>query len=501
VTEGGVPALGAASEHKLPATTKKLHHLLKKMEVKVAQELADPNLKNSPQVAVDVKMLATMKTAVKKSEALVLVAAIALKKAKTEEDKMKIKTAVKGAMHKVMEKLKVDVAELKAQAAAIAVQKKGVDAKKESADSDVAVASAGEDAQTDASTKAETDDSATEKTDDGATEKTDDRATEKTEESEKEEDTTDKSDASEKEKDTDAKSDEDATATYPEDGDKWIFKHKKPKAAKGATEDEPSADAKAETPEKEDAAVEEHFKPAQDDFMKKLKEDLLKLKKHFPGKSPAPDSADADPAKDETPADDAEKPAAHGSYMKKLEEDMKRFQDATSASAPPKLEKESAEISPMAKVEQLREQFRRDHADEAPAQRKMQEQLQSMQDSIMHGRAPDVSTEQSLLSNPIMTMAMKQMAEHPEIIQDAMEHDPMLHAMIAKNPQVAAMMHNPDTLRMLSNPAIMMQQLKEANAKMASMHPELMPSAADQSESDPLSKLMAKLQASHLRTD
>jgi hypothetical protein len=203
-----------------------------------------------------------------------------------------------------------------------------------------------------------------------------------------------------------------------------------------------------------------------------------------------------------TPADDAEKPAAQGSYMKKLEEDMKRFQDATSASAPPKLEKESAEISPMAKVEQLREQFYRDHAEEDPAQqRKMQEQLQSMQDSIMHGRAPDVSTEESLLSNPIMSMAMKQMAQHPEIIQDAMEHDPMLHSMIAQNPQVAAMMHNPDTLRMLSDPAIMMQHLKEANARMAGMHPELMPSAADQSESDPLSNLMAKLHASHLRKD
>merc|ERR1719482_575650 len=115
---------GAAGEHKLPATTKKLHHLLKKMEVKVAQELTDPELKSSPQVAVDVKMLATMKTAVKKSEALILVAAIAMKKAKTEEDKMKIKTAVKGAMHKVMEKMKTDVAELKEEAAAIAVEKK-----------------------------------------------------------------------------------------------------------------------------------------------------------------------------------------------------------------------------------------------------------------------------------------------------------------------------------------------------------------------------------------
>merc|ERR1719487_2348384 len=182
-TDGAdAPGLGAAGEHQLPATTKKLHHLLKKMEVKVAQELADPELKNSPQVAVDVKMLATMKTAVKKSEALVLVAAIALKKAKTEKDKMKIKTAVKGAMHKVMEKLKTDVAELKEEAAAVAVQKKGVDAKKESADSDVAVAGAGEDAQTDASTKADTDDSASEKAD----------------ASEKAEDTAEKADASEK---------------------------------------------------------------------------------------------------------------------------------------------------------------------------------------------------------------------------------------------------------------------------------------------------------------
>merc|ERR1719487_1314580 len=279
-TDGAdAPGLGAAGENKLPPTTKKLHHLLKKMEVKVAQELADPELKNSPQVAVDVKMLATMKTAVKKSEALVLVAAIALKKAKTEKDKMKIKTVVKGAMHKVMEKLKTDVAELKEQAAAIAVQKKGVHGKKEAADSDVASAAAGEDAQTDesTSTKAETDDSATEKVD----------------ESEKAEDTAEKTDASEKEKDTDAKSGEDASAAYPEDGDKWIFKHQKPKAAKGATEEESSSaeDAKAaETPEKEEAST-ESFKPAQDDFMKKLKEDLLKLKKHFPSKSSAPVTA------------------------------------------------------------------------------------------------------------------------------------------------------------------------------------------------------------------
>merc|ERR1719316_2106968 len=108
-------------------------------------------------------------------------------------------------MHKVMAKLKTDVAELKDEAAAVAMQKlKGVNAKKESADSDVAAA-AGEDAQTDESAKVETD------------------------KSEKAEDTAEKKDESEKEKDTDAKSDEDASAAYPEDGDKWIFKHEKPK--------------------------------------------------------------------------------------------------------------------------------------------------------------------------------------------------------------------------------------------------------------------------------
>ena len=71
----------------------------------------------------------------------------------------------------------------------------GVNAK-ESADSDVATAAVGEDAQENESTKSETD------------------------ESEKAEDTADKTDATEKGKDTDAKSDEDAGSTYPEDGDK-----------------------------------------------------------------------------------------------------------------------------------------------------------------------------------------------------------------------------------------------------------------------------------------
>jgi hypothetical protein len=463
-------------------------------------------------VAVDVKMLATMKTAVKKSEALVLVAAIAMKKAKTEKDKMKIKTAVKGAMHKVMEKLKTDVAELKEEAAAIAVEKKkplkGVNAK-ESADSDVATAAAGEDAQTNESMKSETDES----------EKAEDTA-DKTDATEKAEDTAEKTDATEKDKDTDAKSDEDASSTYPEDGDKWIFKHKKPKAAdaEGAAEDESSsADAKAaETPEKKDAAMED-FKPAQDDFMKKLKEDLLKLKKHFPAKSPAPETADTavpDHAEKPPPADAAEKPSAKDSDLPKLDEDMKRYRDATSS---PKLEEESAEMLQDERMEQLRQKFaakmallQHEHAGGAEdAEASMRGQLLNMQDSMMHGRAPDISALQGLLSNPMMQMAMKQVQEHPEIIKDALEHDPMLHSMVAKDPRVAEVMENPDTIRMMSDPAMIVQNLKQLKIPAGLPMPGLpmpgmpfpMPSEDGADKSDALGKLMAQLQASHLRKD
>merc|ERR1719506_411364 len=145
-----------------------------------------------------------------------------------------------------------------------------------------------------------------------------------------------------------------------------------------------------------------------------------------------------------------------------------------SASAPPKLEKESAELAPDAKIEQLRQkfaakmaEFQHDHdgveaatAPYADPEQSMQDQLLSMKDSMMHGRAPDVSSMEGLISNPIMQMAMQQVAQHPEIVKDAMAHDPMLQAMVAKDPRVAVMMQNPETLRMLSNPAVLMENLK-----------------------------------------
>merc|ERR1719456_1451890 len=104
---------------------------------------------------------------------------------------------------------------------------------------------------------------------------------------------------------------------------------------------------------------------------------------------------------------------------------------------------------------------------------------------MMHGRAPDISSMEGLVSNPMMQMAMKQVAQHPEIVKDAMEHDPMLHSMVARDPRVAALMQNLNELKAGGLPSM----------------PIPMPSEDGADKSDALSKLMAKLQASHLRTD
>jgi len=102
--------------HAHAGPTNKLHLLLQKMQSKVDAELADPARKDDPLVAIDVKMLDTMKKAVKKAEALVVVGAIAMKKAKNASERMKIKASVKGAMKKVMGQLKQDINEFKEQA-------------------------------------------------------------------------------------------------------------------------------------------------------------------------------------------------------------------------------------------------------------------------------------------------------------------------------------------------------------------------------------------------
>jgi len=98
---------------KLPALTEKLHAQIRRMEDKVAKELADPERKDDPLVKMDIEVLDTMKTAVKKAESLVVVAAVAMKQAKTEDQKTKIKHAIKAELQDVMTNLKKDMSHLK----------------------------------------------------------------------------------------------------------------------------------------------------------------------------------------------------------------------------------------------------------------------------------------------------------------------------------------------------------------------------------------------------
>lgn len=98
---------------KLPALTAKLHDQIRRMEDKVNMELADPARKDDPLVKMDIEVLDTMKTAVKKAESLVVVAAVAMKQAKTEDQKTKIKHAIKAELQDVMTKLKQDMSHLK----------------------------------------------------------------------------------------------------------------------------------------------------------------------------------------------------------------------------------------------------------------------------------------------------------------------------------------------------------------------------------------------------
>merc|ERR1719440_458817 len=106
------------AKHPSPAkdVSGKLELVLQKMQAKVDAELADPARKDDPLVAIDVKMLDKIKKSVKKSEALMMVGAIAMKKAKTDEERTKIKDSVKGAMQKVMVQMKQDMDSLKQEA-------------------------------------------------------------------------------------------------------------------------------------------------------------------------------------------------------------------------------------------------------------------------------------------------------------------------------------------------------------------------------------------------
>lgn len=100
---------------KLGALTDKLHTQLASMQAKVDKELADPAKKDDPIVQMDVLVLNTMKKSVKKAESLVMVAAVAMKKTTTVEQKAEIKKAIKIELQNVMIDLKKNLNKYKDQ--------------------------------------------------------------------------------------------------------------------------------------------------------------------------------------------------------------------------------------------------------------------------------------------------------------------------------------------------------------------------------------------------
>jgi hypothetical protein len=97
----------------------KLQMVVAKMEAKVRNELNDPKRQHDPLVHLDVEMLHAMKTAVAKSEALVVVAAKEMQKHPEQSDQFK--TALKSSLHEVTDELKTEMDALKKKAMLIAV--------------------------------------------------------------------------------------------------------------------------------------------------------------------------------------------------------------------------------------------------------------------------------------------------------------------------------------------------------------------------------------------
>lgn len=106
----GEPA--PSHKDKMVAMTSRLHNELKRLKEKVAKEV-EAGRKDDPMVQMDIQLVNTMEKAIKKSEALIVVAAMSMKKATGNADKVQIKQAIKGQLHQVMDQLKTDMQHLK----------------------------------------------------------------------------------------------------------------------------------------------------------------------------------------------------------------------------------------------------------------------------------------------------------------------------------------------------------------------------------------------------
>merc|ERR1719159_395072 len=125
------PGSGDA-ERKAPAMDK-LTTLFVKLGKKIAAEVKDPANKHNPKVLLDIKLFLAVKDAVEKTQGLMMAGSIAIKRAKTEEEKDAVQAAVKKGMGKVEVTLKSKMQALEKQALMIAVAQSGK--KREEADS------------------------------------------------------------------------------------------------------------------------------------------------------------------------------------------------------------------------------------------------------------------------------------------------------------------------------------------------------------------------------
>jgi hypothetical protein len=123
VTEGEVPEPTAEGEHAKHAEVAmdKMTALLVKLGKKIATEIKDPANRHNPKVLLDIKLFLAVKDSVEKTQALMMAGSIAIKKAKTEEEKAAVQAAVKKGMGKVEQTLKTKMMALEKQALLLAV--------------------------------------------------------------------------------------------------------------------------------------------------------------------------------------------------------------------------------------------------------------------------------------------------------------------------------------------------------------------------------------------
>lgn len=114
---------GAENDGAMPRMVK----LLQLLKAKVDRELADPATKDLPQTHLDLKVFSTMKETVVKLEALAAGAENLSKKAKTEDEKIKLKVAIKMMTKELTDNMKNKFLGFQREAADLAslIQEKG----------------------------------------------------------------------------------------------------------------------------------------------------------------------------------------------------------------------------------------------------------------------------------------------------------------------------------------------------------------------------------------